>query len=291
MTATSQLLRSRLNESGIIVAPGAYDTFSALLVQAAGFPAVYMTGNGQGASLLGMPDLGLITLSEMCERVRHTRAVVNIPLIVDADEGYGTLLTLKRAVAEFEQAGADAIQIEDQVAPKKCGHEGGREIVSTAEMLMRLRAACDARRDPNTVLIARTDARTSHGLGEAIQRANAYLKGGADVIFVESPESEAEFAEVARSVRGPVLANMVETGRSPYLSWRALDQMGLKIAIYPVTSILAAGKAVQTALNAIRQEGSAAGLADSMLSLHEYHDTLGFYSRLEDERRLRSGSE
>ncbi len=277
MTASGRAsLRDLLAQPGITVAPGAYDVLSAMMVESSGFSCIYMTGNGQAASTLGLPDLGLITQSEMADRIRHTADRTTLPLIADADVGYGSLLALGRAVREFEAAGAAAIQIEDQESPKKCGHELGREIVSTEDMAMRLRAAVDARTSDETLVIARTDARTTHGLDEAIRRGRAYLDAGADVIFVESPESEDEFKIVAEQIPGPALANMVETGRSPYLSWRTLEQLGFKIAIYPSIGFLAATGGVRAVLAELHEAGRADGELDRMLSLSEYHNLLDF---------------
>ena len=283
-------LRSLLQQDQIAVAPGAYDMLSALLIEQAGFSCLYMTGNGQSASALGLPDLGMMSLSEMAERVRRTVATVGLPVIVDGDDGYGNLLTLQRAVREFEASGAGAIQLEDQVSPKRCGHELGREVVPVEEMIARLRAATDARTSPDTLIIARTDARTGHGLGEAIRRGRIYAAHGADVVFVESPESVDEFREIARAIQSPLLANMVETSRSPYLTWHTLQEMGFKIAIYPGTAFLAAAKAVQDALAAIRQSGSAVSLLDRLMTLKQYHDVLHFqeYAALERSYRGRT---
>jgi 2,3-dimethylmalate lyase len=268
-------VRELIQRDGFVQAPGAYDMLSALLVQRTGFSCVYLTGNGQTASTLGAPDLGLITLPEMAERVRQTSFSTGLPIIVDADTGYGSLLTLQRAVREFEAGGASAIQVEDQLLPKKCGHEPGREVVAVPDMLARLRAASDARRDPATMIIARTDARSGHGLAKAIDRARAYAEV-ADVLFVESPESEQELAEIAGAVPKPVLANMVETGRTPYLpAWR-LRELGYAIAIYPVTAALAASAAVLSALEELRVRGRAEGMLERMLTLREYHDMLRF---------------
>lgn len=275
-------LRPLLGRGRIVVAPGAYDALSALLIEQAGFAAIYLTGNGQTASMLGLPDIGLITLTEMAERVRCIRAVTTLPLIADADVGYGSLLNVRRAMRELEAAGASAVQFEDQVGPKKCGHELGRAIVPIPEMEARLRAAVDGRRGPETLIVARTDARTTHGLAEAIERGRAYAEAGADVVFVESPESEAEFQEVAASVPVPVLANMVETGRSPYLSARRLEELGFAIAIYPATAFLAATRAVREVMALLRRDGRIADLT-RLATLEEYHRILGFsrYAALE----------
>ena len=290
MSENGPSLRDMLAGDQIAVAPGAYDVLSAMLVEQTDFPCIYMTGNGQAASTLGLPDLGLITLSEMADRIRHTAARTSLPLITDADVGYGTLLLMQRAVREFEAAGASAIQIEDQESPKKCGHELGRQIVAPEDMVMRLRAAVDARRSEDTLLIARTDARTVHGLDEAIRRGRAYLDAGADVIFVESPENEDEFRTIAREIPGPTLANMVETGRSPYLSWRRLQELGFKIAIYPSIGFLAATGGVRQALAELADRGRAEDTLQPMLTLKEYHDLLGFSRHLATEDGYRAAA-
>ena len=277
-------LRALLRRDGIVVAPGAYDMLSALLIEQVGFECVYLTGNGQAASMLGVPDVGLITLSEMAERVRATRACVGIPLIADADIGYGSYISVQRTVREFEAAGAGGIQIEDQASPKRCGHELGRQVVPVEEMVARLRAAADARR-PDTVLIARTDARTTLGLEEAIRRGNAYADAGADIVFVESPESEDEFRAIAAGVSAPVLANMVETGRSPYLGADQLERLGVKVAIYPATAFLAATGAVRRALRELRARGRVEDARADMLSLQDYHALLRFHDYAGAEQR------
>jgi carboxyvinyl-carboxyphosphonate phosphorylmutase len=275
-------LRALLQRGRIVAAPGAYDALSALLIEQAGFEAIYLTGNGQAASMLGLPDIGLITLTEMAERVRCIRAVTTVPLIADADVGYGSLINVRRTMRELEAAGAGAVQFEDQVSPKKCGHELGRTIVTIDEMAQRLRAAVEGRRDPDTLIIARTDARTTHGLSEAIRRGRAYAQAGADIIFVESPESEAELREVAASLPTPTLANMVETGRTPYLSAERLGEIGFAVAIYPATAFLAATHAVRGALTELRRAGRIDDLS-RLATLEEYHEVLRFadYARLE----------
>jgi len=280
-------LRSLVQGDRILVAPGAYDVLSAILIQQAGFPCVYLGGNAATASTLGLPDLGLITMTEMRECVRRTAARVDLPIIVDADVGYGSLMLIQRTIREFEAAGASAIQIEDQVGPKKCGHELQREVVEVDEMIARLRAALDARRKQETLIVARTDARTTHGLKEAIRRGTAYAGAGADVVFVESPESEDEFREVARAIRAPLLANMVEGGRGPYLPWPRLQELGFKIAIYPHSAVGSAARAVQTALSDIREHGWVERAQERMLTLHQYHDVLRFQEYLATERAYR----
>jgi 2,3-dimethylmalate lyase len=275
-------LKALLQRGNIVAAPGAYDALSALLIEQAGFESIYMTGNGQAASMLGLPDVGLITLTEMAHRVRCTRAVTTVPLIADADVGYGSLIMVRRAMRELEAAGASAVQFEDQANPKKCGHELGRNVIAIEEMEQRLRAAADGRLSPETLIIARTDARTAHGLEEAIRRGRAYARAGADIIFVESPETEAELREIAASIPAPTLANMVETGRTPYLSVQRLGELGFAVAIYPATAFLAATFAVRLAMVQLRREGRIEDIS-RLATLEEYHDVLRFsqYAALE----------
>lgn len=275
-------LKALMGRGKIIAAPGAYDALSALIAEQAGFEALYLTGNGQASSMIGMPDVGLITLTEMADRVRAIRAVTSAALIADADVGYGSLLNVRRAVRELEAAGASAIQLEDQASPKKCGHEPGRVVISIPEMTYRLKAACEGRQNPETLIIARTDARTTLGLAEAIARGKAYAEAGADVIFVESPETEEELRAVASAIRAPTLANMVETGRTPYCSAAALEAMGFAVAIYPASAFLAATFAVREVMMQLKRFGRVED-GSRLASLADYHSILGFqrYAELE----------
>jgi 2-methylisocitrate lyase-like PEP mutase family enzyme len=281
-------LADLLDGDGIIVAPGAYDVLSAMIVERTGFSCVYMTGNGQTSSALGFPDVGMIGLAEMAERIRATAQQTTVPLIADADVGYGSLLMTQRAVREFEAAGAAAIQIEDQLSPKKCGHEPGRILIAAEDMVARVRAACDARRSSRTLIVARCDARTTHGLDEALRRGKLYADAGADVIFIESPESEEELARVAREIPVPALANMVETGRTPYLSGAELERLGFRVAIYPATGFLAATGAVAAAMAELKETGLAAGSLERMWTLQQYHDFLSFSDYVAREEGFRA---
>lgn len=278
-------LRERLRAGKILLAPGAYDMISAKLIEEVGFEAVYMTGNGQCASALGLPDAGLLTLMEMVERVHHTVNSVRVPVICDADTGFGGILNVRRTIQEFEWAGASAIQLEDQVDPKKCGHTLGREVIPAEEMARKLQAAAEARRSDDLLLIARSDARTGRGLEEAIRRGKLYGRAGADVIFIEAPESEEEFRRIAGEMEKPVLANMVESGRSPFLSPGRLQELGFAIAIYPGSAFLAAAFAVREVLQALKRDGTTAAVRDRMMSLEEYHRMIGFPKIWEIEER------
>ena len=233
VTDRNQRLREALAAETLLMAPGCFDCLSAKLVAKAGFSAAYITGSGVSMSTIGAPDMGVISFSEVIDRARRIADCVDIPLICDADTGYGGPINVIRTVQEFERAGLSAIQIEDQVWPKKCGHEPGRKLVSIAEMVGRIKAAVDARVDEDFVVVARTDARSSHGMDEAIERAARYQEAGADVLFVESPETKEEMAEINRQLKAPTLANMVEGGRTPLANATELQSLGYSLAIYP----------------------------------------------------------
>jgi carboxyvinyl-carboxyphosphonate phosphorylmutase len=253
---TTTRLRQMLREPGIIVAPGAYDGFSARLVEAAGFRAVYMTGAGTAASHLGQPDLGLATLTEMATHAAHLASCVSIPLIADADTGYGNALNVVRTVREYERAGVAGLHIEDQVAPKKCGHIAGKQVIAAQEMADKLRAASEYRTDADFVIIARTDARAVTGLEDAIARANLYAESGADMIFFEAPQSEEEIARVAREVKAPLLSNMVAGGKTPPVKVSELERLGYKLVIFPGVAMAAAVTAIEIALERLKQTGT-----------------------------------
>jgi len=252
--------RRMLDGGGIVVAPGAYDAWSARLVEQAGFKAVYMTGYGASASVLGAPDLGLMTATEMASQAARLSAAVNLPLIADADTGFGNPLNVMRTVSLYEAAGVSAIQFEDQPMPKKCGHMENKQVVATAEMVARIRAAMAARSDRNFLIIARTDARAVHGLDEALRRGEAYQKAGADILFIEAPESDEEMVTICRTFRGvPLLANVVEAGKTPYHRTGELEEMGFSLAIFPISTLLAATRAIFGALEEIRDKGRLVG--------------------------------
>jgi len=245
-----------MGQPRIITAPGAYDGFSARLIEAAGFEAVYMTGAGTAGSYLGQPDLGLITLTEMATHASHIAGCVSLPVIADADTGYGNPLNVVRTVREYERAGVAALHIEDQVAPKKCGHIAGKQVLPTREFVEKVRAAAEYRTDPDFVIIARTDARAIHGLDDAIERGNRYAEAGADVIFVEAPESEDEIHRIAREVKAPLLANMVVGGKTPAVKIGELERLGFKIVIFPAVCMAAAIPAIERALRLLHEKGT-----------------------------------
>jgi carboxyvinyl-carboxyphosphonate phosphorylmutase len=268
------------------VVPGAYDVITARLVEQAGFPACYMTGSGVSISALGIPDVGLISFYEVLVRLEQIAGAIALPVIADGDTGFGNPLNVLRTVAEFERRGAAAIQIEDQEMPKKCGHEPGRRLVPVEEMTAKIEAARAARSSPDFLIVARTDARSSLGLDEAIARGRAFAAAGADVIFVESPESAAEMRAICAAIPAPTLANMVEGGRTPILPQAELAELGYKIAIYPnaLTRIMA--RAGQRLLAELKSTGTTAALADEMLTHGELWDLFGRREWAELEARF-----
>jgi 2,3-dimethylmalate lyase len=242
-------LRELLAGPEPVLAPGAYDALSARLVERAGFPAVYMTGFGASASLLGRPDIGLLSFEEMAGHARRLVQAVDVPLIADADDGYGNPLNVMRTVREYSAAGVAALHIEDQVAPKRCGHMEGKEVIDAAEMVEKVRAAVEARGDSPTLIIARTDARATHGLDQALERARSYREAGADLLFVEAPETEDEIEAVATAFPDvPLVFNWVDGGKTPQLALPRIKALGFALVIYPVTTLFAAAGAVADVL-------------------------------------------
>ncbi|PWB65127.1 MAG: carboxyvinyl-carboxyphosphonate phosphorylmutase, partial [Bradyrhizobiaceae bacterium] len=269
-------LSARLKEPGLISAPGVFDMISARIADAMGFDALYMTGYGTVASHLGLPDAGLASYTEMVSRVRQIAQGTATPLIADGDTGYGGLLNIDFTVRGYEAAGAQAIQIEDQEFPKKCGHTPGRRVVPIADAAARIRVAREARASKDFLIVARTDARTAHGLDEALRRGEAFLKAGADILFIESPESEAEMARIGRAFDAPLLANMVEGGRTPILSRDELERLGFRLAIFPVSGLLAAGAALRSVYGEIRAKGSSKDWPGELYAFDAFSRLMGF---------------
>ncbi len=249
------VLAKRIRERDLVIAPGVFDMISTLVASQQSHPALYMTGYGTVASYLGLPDAGLASFSDMVLRAGQMANASDTPLIADADTGFGGLLNVQHTIRGFETAGVAAIQIEDQQFPKKCGHTVGRLVIPKDEMVQKVKVACAARSDPNFLIVARTDARTGNGLEDAIERALAYRDAGADVLFVESPESEEEFSAVAAAIDAPLLANMVEGGRSPLITRARLAELGYALAIYPATGMLATATRARQRLSTHRRTG------------------------------------
>ena len=266
---TSEQFRNMIKASGVIQIPGCYDCITATIVERAGFPAAYLTGSGISLTLSGIPDLNTISYLELRQVVQNIRSAIQIPMLVDIDTGFGAPLSLYRLTKEFEQLDIAAVQIEDQKVPKKCGHELGRRLVRDEEMVKRIRTIHENRLENGLVIVARTDARTVVGLDEAIRRGRLYLDAGADVIFVESPESYEEVKKIASEIKGPVLFNNVEGGRSPFLSRQELEEAGVKMTIYPNAQTRVVAKKCMELLNTLQQTGTTAGMENEMLSHRE----------------------
>lgn len=269
------MLRQMMTGNRIVVAPGAHDALTAKIIEQVGFSAVYMTGYGQAASHLGKPDVGLLTLTEMVARASNIVEAVNVPVIADADTGFGNAVNVMRTLREYEKAGVAAIQLEDQVAPKKCGHMTGRQVVSKEEMVGKIKAAADVRTDPDLMIIARTDARTVHGIGEALERAKTYEEAGADILFIESPETVEEMKQITSSFKVPVLANMVEGGRTPFLPVQELQDFGYDLVIFPTASTYLAAKALTRLMNVLKETGTTASLLGEMITFEEFNELIG----------------
>jgi 2-methylisocitrate lyase-like PEP mutase family enzyme len=280
-------MRALLRSGSPLVVPGAYDALSARLVEAAGFDCVYMTGYGTSASLLGLPDIGLVSQAEMVDNARRMSSAIDVPLISDADTGFGNALNVARTVREFERAGVAAIHLEDQLAPKRCGHMAGKEVVPVGEMVEKVHAAVAARSDSDFVLIARTDARAVEGLDSALERAAAYHEAGADVLFIEAPESESEVAAIADAFPDvPLLFNWVERGRSPMLPLETLAAMGFSVVIMPVATLFSATAAMQRYLEEIRLRGTPLMLLDHAIEFEKFGELMNLPAFRSFEERV-----
>ena len=278
-------LARRIRARVLTIAPGVFDMISAKVADRTGFDALYMTGYGIAASHMGLPDAGLVSYSEMVGRAARICEAIRTPLIADADTGFGGLLNVRHTVRGYEAAGVAAIQIEDQEFPKKCGHAPGRRVVPLDDMLRKVEVAVEARDSDDFLVIARTDSRSSLGLDEAIRRGQAFSKAGADVVFIEAPESEPEFERIAREIDAPLLANMVEGGFSPVLPAQTLARLGFAIAIYPGTGFLATAKMLENVYGHLKTNGSSIDLKAESLSIGEMHELMGFEEVWEFERR------
>jgi methylisocitrate lyase len=267
--STTDQLRRLLSGDDFIIAPGAYDGLTARLIADAGFPVVYATGAGVSNSQLGLADVGLITMTEMLDQARKMVGAVDVPVICDIDTGYGNAVNLHRTVREFVRAGVAAVQIEDQVIPKKCGHFSGKQLIPMDEAVLKIRAAVEARGDSKLVLIARTDAIAVAGFEEAMARARAYHEAGADALFVEAPRSREELALIGKSLPGVKIANIVEGGHTPIVPAKDLHAMGFKLAIYANLVLRSSVKAIQKSLAHLHSRGDSEGILADMITMEE----------------------
>jgi len=284
-----QTLKNLLQHEKLLVAPGCFDGLSARLVEEAGFEAAYLSG-GAVARSMGIPDIGLVTMSESIERAAQVVSAIKIPIIADADTGYGNAVNLVRSVREFERAGVAAIHIEDQITPKRCGHLDGKEVISLDEMEMKLAAALKTRTDPDFCIIARTDARGVNGFDDAIERARAFAKLGVDAIFIEAPQSEEELAEIPRRIPDvPLLVNVFKGGKTPMLPMQRLEKMGYRIAIYPSETQRAAIHAMRATLATLKREGTTESIDATLTTFKERDRVVGLDDWQKIERRFMAG--
>ena len=287
MTLFRAEFKKRLAQPGLVVAPGVFEMVSLRLADRMNFEALYMTGYGTVASLLGLPDAGVATYTDMVGRVTSMAGMAKTPLIADGDTGYGGLLNVRHTIRGYEAAGAVAIQLEDQEFPKKCGHTPGRRVIPMDDMVKKIEVAVNSRADPNFQIIARTDARTTLGLDEALRRGEAYAKAGADILFIESPESVDEMQTICHTFRGiPLVANMVEKGRTPVLSKEELENLGYKIAIFPVTALLASVHAMTKVYEQFKTTGSSVDQAVDLYDFAELSKLMGFEDVWEFEKKF-----
>ena len=287
MRATTKF-RQLLNQPGIIQAPGAYDCLTAKIIESAGFSAVYMTGAGTSVAQLGYPDLALATMTEMVANAASITDVLEVPLIADADTGYGGVLNVRRTVRQYERAGVAAIHIEDQESPKRCGHLDDKKVISTEDMVQKIRAAVDARTDDDFTIIVRTDSIAVTGWDDAMHRCEEYVKAGADVLFVEALRTPEEVERAAKNLDIPLLYNFVETGKSPLLSASELEKLGFKIVIYPASALLSVTHVVGQVMAQLKEKGTTSHLVNNMTSLEDCFESMGLSTMLAEDARFAS---
>ncbi len=285
-TSGPERLRELLAQPGIIRSLGAHDVFTALIVEQAGFETVFIGGFGTSASMLGLPDLNFLTLTEMADAVRRMAARVSVPVIADGDTGHGDLHNVQRTVRMFEAAGASGILLEDQLMPKRCGHFANKQVIPTEEMVLKIKAAVGARQDPNFVIFARTDARQMNGLDDAIDRVNRCCGAGADIAFIEAPQSAAELEEIPRRVKYPLFVNMLTGGVTPILPVKELEQLGYKIVVCPIESLMVCARAMRELCEAWKTTGRVDQVASAAMSFGEIKNLLGVEQFLRLRERL-----
>ena len=280
MERATTRLRRMLREPGIIMAPGAYDCLTARIIEQAGFPAVYMTGAGTSVARLGYPDLALATMTEMVANAADIAAAIEVPVIADADTGYGGILNIQRTIRQYERSGVAAVHIEDQEFPKRCGHLDNKRVISPEDMVGKIQAAVDARTDDDFVIIVRTDALAVTDWDDTMRRCEAYTKAGADVLFVEALRSPEEAERAARSLELPLLYNFVETGKSPLIPAQELERLGFKLVIYPASALLTVSKVVSDLMRDLMTRGTTAHLVENMVSLQDCFESVGLSEML-----------
>ncbi len=268
-------LIDKIRDGNAVVVPGVYDALSARIAEHLGFEAVFQSGYSVSASMLGLPDYGLLTAKEVIDQARGIARAVRIPLIVDIDTGYGNALTVRRVVRELEDTGAKGIFLEDQVWPKRCGHMQGKQVIARDEYMQKLTAALDARRSKEFMVVARTDALEPLGIDEAIERANQYADAGADLVFIEAPKSIEEMARICREVKAPLVANMIEGGKTPLLSIDELEKLGYRFILFPLTAIFASAHAIMEALSLLKDRKDTRSIMHRLLTFNEFNKLVG----------------
>ena len=285
MSSPGARLRKAFSEQPIMI-PGAFNALTARIAERLGFRAVYLSGGALSAGWAGVPDIGLLTLNDFAEQAAVLARATSLPLLCDADTGFGEALNVERTVRLYEEAGAAGLHIEDQVLPKRCGHLSGKALVEVGAMVAKIRAAVSARRDPDFVIVPRTDARSAEGLDAALDRARAYAEAGADMIFPEALESADEFARFSRAIQTPLLANMTEFGRSPLLGFEELAALGYRVVLYPLTAFRAAMRAAEEVLAELAATGTQRGSLPRMMTRAELYDRIGYTAWEERDRTL-----
>jgi 2,3-dimethylmalate lyase len=284
----AKLVRRHLNEKGQLVMPGVFDALSAKIASRAGFEVIFITGYSISATLLGEPDFGLLTQTEVVSAARRICSVTDTPVIVDADTGYGNAINVIRTVQDLSRAGAAGMFLEDQVWPKRCGHMKGKQVIPLDEQLKKLRAALEARNDHDFYIVARTDARQALGLTEAIARGIAFKEAGADAVFVEAPESKEEMKEIARHVPGPLVANMLERGVTPLMSPQELKELGFDLIVWPLAPVYSVAKSLAEVYSTLRRDGSTTAIFDRLMPFDDFNEIVGLETKYSLDQKYRT---
>jgi 2,3-dimethylmalate lyase len=284
----AKLIRRHLSEKGQLIMPGVFDALSAKIASRAGFEVIFITGYSLSATLLGEPDFGLLTQTEVVSAAERICSVTNIPVIVDADTGYGNAINVIRTVQDLSRAGAAGMFLEDQVWPKRCGHMKGKQVIPLDEQLKKLRAALEARKDHDFYVVARTDSRQALGLTEAITRGVAFKEAGADAVFVEAPESKEEMKEIARQVPGPLVANMLERGVTPLMGPQELKELGFDLIVWPLAPVYSVAKSLAEVYGTLRRDGSTTAILDRLMPFDDFNEIVGLEEKYSLDQRYRS---
>jgi 2-methylisocitrate lyase-like PEP mutase family enzyme len=286
--AKAQTIQRHLNEKGQLIMPGVYDALSAKIASRAGFEVIFITGYSLSATLLGEPDFGVLTQTEMLAAAQRICAVTDVPVIVDADTGYGNAINVVRTVQELIRVGAAGMFLEDQVWPKRCGHMKGKQVIPLDEYLTKLRAAVETKKESDFYIVARTDARQALGLSEAISRGKAFKEAGADAVFIEAPQSAQEMKEIARHISGPLVANMLERGVTPIMGPRELQELGFELVVWPLAPLYSVAKSLNDVYSTLRREGSTKAILDQLMPFDEFNEIVGLNEKYALDERFKN---